>query len=134
MIATRRNIDDARYRLTPTVAVDGGRIVPSDMRIVPSDMTSTLPAGLELARTTAEFDEHTVPAGLLRDHRIAAGVWGRLVVTVGALQFAFSGDDEIRVAAGETVVIPPQQVHHVRVDGAVRFHVEFHRPPDTVAS
>jgi tellurite resistance-related uncharacterized protein len=41
-------------------------------------MSVPLPDGLVLDRTTDEFDEHTVPAGLLRDHRVAAGVWGRL--------------------------------------------------------
>ena len=91
-------------------------------------MTTSLPSDLELARTTAEFDEDTVPAGLLRDHRIAAGVWGRLVVSSGRLRFGFDDDDESDITAGETVVIPPEQVHHVRVVGPVRFHVEFHRP------
>lgn len=94
----------------------------------------SLPDGLELARTTDEFDERTVPTGLLRNHRVATGVWGRLVVRSGALRFGFGDDDEIDVAAGESVVIPPDRVHHVAVDGPVRFAVEFHRPADTVTS
>ena len=91
-------------------------------------MSSSLPPDLVLDRTTAEFDEHTVPTGLLRDHRIAPGVWGRLLVRSGTLRFGFGGDAEFEVAAGGVVVIPPQQVHHVAVDGGVRFVVEFHRP------
>ncbi|MCB0991196.1 MAG: DUF1971 domain-containing protein, partial [Acidimicrobiales bacterium] len=39
-----------------------------------------LPDGLEHVRTTDIFDNDTVPAGLLRAHRVADGVWGRLVV------------------------------------------------------
>lgn len=97
-------------------------------------MSASLPDGLELVRTTEEFDERTVPAGLLRDHRVAAGVWGRLVVRSGALRFAFGDAEEFGVTEGESVVIPPQRVHHVAVDGAVRFVVEFHRPADTVTS
>ena len=97
--------------------------------VVSMPMNSSLPPGSVLDRTTAEFDEHTVPGGLLRDHRIAAGVWGRLVVRSGALRFGFGDDAEFEVAAGEAVVIPPDQMHHVAVDGAVRFVVEFHRPP-----
>lgn len=42
-----------------------------------------LPNGLELARTTDVFDNDTVPAGLLRAHRVANGTWGRLVGRVG---------------------------------------------------
>jgi tellurite resistance-related uncharacterized protein len=91
------------------------------------DHGDSLPDRLELVRTTDEFDEHSVPAGLRRDHRIADGVWGRLVVTSGALWFAFDDDAERRLAEGATVVIPPARVHHVRVEGPVRFHVEFHR-------
>ena len=96
-------------------------------------MASALPDGLELVRTTDEFDEHTVPAGLLRDHRVASGVRGRLVVRSGSLCFGFDDDDEIDVGAGGSVVIPPKRVHHVRVEGPVRFVVEFHRPGGTVA-
>lgn len=92
-------------------------------------MSGSLPDGLELVRTTEEFDEGSVPAGLLRDHRVAAGVWGRLVVRSGALRFAFGDAEEFDVGAGDTVVIPPDRVHHVSVDGAVRFVVEFHRIP-----
>ncbi len=97
-------------------------------------MDASIPAGHVLERTTAEFDEHSVPTGLLRDHRVARGTWGRLVVRAGGLRFGFGDDAEFDVAAGESVVIPPERLHHVAVDGAVRFVVEFHRPPDTVAS
>jgi len=89
-----------------------------------------LPAGCELVRTTREFDEPTVPAALLSAHRVADGVWGRLVVRDGALRFGFDDEaGERLVVAGATQVIPPGRPHHLRIDGAVRFVVEFHRPP-----
>ena len=53
---------------------------------------TTMPDGLELVRTTDVFDQDSVPAGLLRAHRVADGVWGRLVVHSGAVTFVF--DDE----------------------------------------
>lgn len=34
-------------------------------------------------KRTPTFDEHTIPAGLRRDHRTRAGVWGRIVVEAG---------------------------------------------------
>jgi uncharacterized protein YdhG (YjbR/CyaY superfamily)/tellurite resistance-related uncharacterized protein len=88
-----------------------------------------LPAGLELVRTTEEFDERHHPAGLLRAHRVADGVWARLIVRTGELGFVFEDrpDDHRPVAAGCSVVIPPGRLHHVAIGGPVSFVLEFHR-------
>lgn len=88
-----------------------------------------LPAGSELVRTTDVFDNDTVPAGLLRTHRVASGVWGRLVVHTGAVGFVFEDDPDHRhvVAAGGSIVIAPQRPHHVELDQPATFAVEFHR-------
>lgn len=90
-----------------------------------------LPDGLELTRTTAVFDESTVPAGLLRAHQVATRVWGRLVVREGETGFVFEDEPEVvrRLRAGESVVIPPERPHHVHLVGPVRFVVEFYRAP-----
>lgn len=92
-----------------------------------------LPEGLEHVRTTDVFDEHSVPAGLLRAHRVADGVWARLVVHTGSVTFVFEDDADapIAVAAGEHVVIPPARLHHVVLTGPATFAVEFHRAPST---
>jgi tellurite resistance-related uncharacterized protein len=97
------------------------------------DSEPALPAGVGVVRTTPEFTETSVPAGLLRAHRVAAGVWGRLVVREGAVAFAFDddADHERLVSAGEHQVIPPERPHHMRVVGSVRFAVEFHAAPAT---
>lgn len=93
------------------------------------DGEATLPPGATLVRTTPWFDGTTRPDGLLRTHRIAAGVWGRLRVAEGALVLVFEDDDAHRpVAAGRSAVIPPERPHHVELDGPVRFAVEFHSP------
>jgi tellurite resistance-related uncharacterized protein len=90
-----------------------------------------LPDGVTLVRTTDEFDNATVPAGLMRAHRVADGVWGRLVVRTGSVRFVFEDQpaSPIIVAAGDSVVIPPARPHHLELDGPARFAVEFHRPP-----
>lgn len=90
-----------------------------------------LPDGLEHVRTTDTFDNATVPAGLLRAHRVAAGVWGRLVVHTGTVTFVFDDEPErpITVSAGGTVAIPPARQHHLELDGPATFAVEFHRTP-----
>ncbi len=92
---------------------------------------SALPAGLELARTTDVFDNNTVPAGLLRAHRVASGIWARLVVRTGNVGFVFEDepDEPMNIAAGENVVIPPARPHHVELEGPATFVIEFHRLP-----
>lgn len=91
----------------------------------------TLPDGLEYVRTTDTFNTDTVPAGLLRAHRVADGVWGRLVVHSGTVTFVFDDDPDnpIPVGAGDRVAIPPARHHHLEFDGPATFAVEFHRIP-----
>ena len=88
-----------------------------------------LPVGLTLQRTTPTFDERSTPVGLLRAHQVAEGVWGRLVVEGGSLGFVFEdAPDVVRViGSGDEQVIPPSALHHVVLDGPVRFAVEFYR-------
>lgn len=88
----------------------------------------TLPDAVRLERTTPTFTADTVPAGLLRAHRIAADVWGRLRVEEGSVTFVLEESGESRVlAAGDTQVIPPDTLHHVVVEPGAAFAVEFHR-------
>ncbi len=88
-----------------------------------------LPDGLEHARTTSVFDNATVPAGLLRAHRVADGVWGNLVVHTGIVTFVFDDEPDrpVTAQAGDTVAIPPGRQHHLELDGPATFAVEFHR-------
>lgn len=98
-----------------------------------------IPDDHDLVRTTAVFDEHSIPAGLLKAHRVAAGVWGNLVVHEGAIDFSFEDDEADdqdaekgskarTVAAGEHQPIPPDRPHRLTITGPVRLVVEFHRP------
>ncbi|MCD9622290.1 DUF1971 domain-containing protein [Rhabdothermincola salaria] len=88
-----------------------------------------LPAGLVLERTTPAFTATTVPAGLLRAHRVGPGVWGTLVVESGTVVFVMEATGARRpVGAGERQVIPPEAEHHVEPSADAVFSVEFHRP------
>lgn len=90
-----------------------------------------IPDGFVLARTTEVFDNDTVPAGLLRAHRVANDVWGRLIVHSGSVGFVFEDDpgSARTVHEGGSLVIPPATLHHVELDGPVEFAVEFYRAP-----
>lgn len=88
----------------------------------------TLPGGVSLVRTTPTFTAGTVPAGLLRAHQVAPGVWGRLRVDAGTVIYVQETTGERRsLAAGETQVIEPEALHHVELGPGARFAVEFHR-------
>lgn len=87
-----------------------------------------LPDDVCHVRTTARFDEASVPSGLLGAHRVAAGNWAVLTVHAGELGFVFDDDPaERRLTAGDTQVIPPVLVHHLVINGPVAFDVAFYR-------
>jgi tellurite methyltransferase len=88
-----------------------------------------LPDGLAVARTAGPWDEHTLPAGLLHDHRVAAHTWGLLRVLDGSVGFVLDGR-AIELATGDLQPIPPEVPHAVVLHGAVRLEVDFLvRPP-----
>lgn len=89
----------------------------------------TLPDDVAHYKSTPEFTENTIPAGLLRSHSTAAGVWGRIHIIEGTLLYR-----ELEPALEEHVLTPelpgivePQARHEVAAIGPVRFCVEFHR-------
>lgn len=86
--------------------------------------------------TTDVFDNGSVPAGLLRAHTVAAGVWGRLVVHSGTVGFVFEDEPDRHhsVEAGGGIVITPGRHHHVVLDGPATFAVEFYRQPNDTAA
>lgn len=90
-----------------------------------------MPDGLVVVRVAGPFDEATVPAGLRRAHRMAAGTWGRLVVTEGTVGFTLETGPptERRLVAGDDQPIPPAVDHHLIVHGPVRLRVEFLSSP-----
>ena len=92
------------------------------------------PAGLRRVSSSPEWDELTVPAGLLRAHRVPPNRWGLLEVRSGRLQFIASTRPALEVTLGpeSTQVIPPDIAHRVALLGPVRFSVGFFavdRPP-----
>ncbi len=86
-----------------------------------------VPDGLRWVRTSAVWDERTMPAGLRRAHRVAAGTWGRIVVHAGRLRFAAATTPtiDVELEPGSAQAIPPEVLHEVTPLGAVRFSVEF---------
>jgi tellurite resistance-related uncharacterized protein len=93
---------------------------------------SVIPAGLTVYKRTPEFNEETIPAGLLRAHSTKDGVWGCIRVLEGELLYRIV---DARREKRETVldpvqpgVVEPTILHFVQPRGATRFFVEFLRP------
>lgn len=88
-----------------------------------------LPAGLVFQRVTNDFTSVTVPAGLLKAHRIAEGVWGVLRVRDGRVRFVeeIESGRDIDLAPGEANVIRPGVPHRVEPSEDATFAVEFYR-------
>ena len=76
-----------------------------------------LPDGLRVVRTTETWDERTMPAALRRNHRVAAGTWGRLRVEDGRLRFTATAGPPIDVptVGVRTVDVPTVDVPTVDV-------------------
>ena len=89
----------------------------------------TLPDGAVVYKRTPEFDQDTVPRGLLGEHRTRAGVYGRIVVLEGQLRYTVTepARDSWMLRPGVDGIIAPEAAHFVQPQGNVRFVVEFLR-------
>ncbi|MBL27785.1 MAG: tellurite resistance protein [Rhodospirillaceae bacterium] len=87
-----------------------------------------LPVHVRPYKSTPVFDQESVPAGLLQDHRTKPGVWGQIVVVEGTLELTMvSPPATVMLDANTPGVVCPGQTHSVRPCGAVRFYVRFYR-------
>lgn len=92
-------------------------------------MTGNLPETVERYSQSPVFDETTMPAKLLSNHDLKAGVWGKICVKKGTLEYVIPGqpDQIFTIEAGESMVLEPELVHFIRPIGEVRFQIEFFR-------
>ncbi|MAW81462.1 MAG: tellurite resistance protein [Parvularcula sp.] len=86
-----------------------------------------LPSGVEKYAETPVFSETSVPEKLLGLHDTKPGVWGRIVILEGQLDYIIPGPPEqhYRLSTEQNGIIRPTELHRVVPVGAVRFKVEF---------
>ncbi len=91
----------------------------------------TLPADVRPYQRTPEFNEATIPPGLLRDHSTKSGVWGVIHVLDGELEYHILQPIEEHhvLRPGMDGIVEPAMKHQVSAPRAVRFYVEFHAKP-----
>lgn len=87
------------------------------------------PDGLAAYARTPEFDQDTVPRGLVSSHTTKTGVWARIHVLKGTILYRVEApvDRCVRLGAPATGIVVPEVPHHVEPQGPVRFFVEFFR-------
>eukprot|EP00808_Paulinella_micropora_P019472 g49335.t1 len=94
--------------------------------------TKGLPALSERYKSTNTFTQDVdIPMALLAEHSTGKGVWGKIVVEEGKLNFKID-DQSWVLESGISGVAQPQQLHSVAplAGGApVKFHVDFYRLP-----
>jgi tellurite methyltransferase len=86
-----------------------------------------MPEGLTPLGTSAIWDEQTMPDGLRRSHRVAAGRWGLINVLEGRLRFRAQTSPPIQTTLqpGSNQPIPPEISHEVEALGHVRFEITW---------
>jgi len=122
---------DPPFTLRPWVVTPEGRSgrIGQSLECVACDRRE-MPAGYAPYKRTATFTHSSVPQGLLHRHRTKPGVWGRLLVTSGALEFfevEGSGERLQVVTAGQHAIILADVEHRVAPLESVEFYVEFWR-------
>lgn len=91
-------------------------------------MTSgpTLPDLVEL-RVIGPFDRHTLPQGLLREHRLKPDRWGHVRLIEGAVRFVWDdGTSKVEhLSAPATIFVPPEVPHHLEFDDDFLIEIAF---------
>jgi tellurite methyltransferase len=88
-----------------------------------------LPPAATCYKETRDFDERTVPAGLLASHTLRPLTWGQIVVLEGKLDYVIEGEPALAfvLRPGVEGNVAPESPHHVRLQPGARFKVRFLR-------
>ena len=78
---------------------------------------------------TPVFTDETVPTKLTSEHNTKAGVWGRLILLEGLLDYVVPAnpEDSLSLSKGDVAIIEPQVVHFVSPHKGAAFRVEFYK-------
>jgi len=92
---------------------------------------ASLPKHVQKYAETPVFTEESVPKKLTSVHDTKEGVWGRLIMIEGQLDFVIPGPPHIsqslQAENGDIAIIEPQIPHYVDIKGPVTFKIEFLR-------
>jgi tellurite resistance-related uncharacterized protein len=88
-----------------------------------------LPSNVAPYKKTPEFDELSIPKGLLNDHQTKENVWGVIVIIEGKLQYTINEPqaEVIILDPNNLGIVEPTVLHKIEPLGKVRFYVEFYK-------
>jgi len=83
-------------------------------------------------KSTPAFDQHSVPAGLLKAHQTKAGTWAKIVIVSGKLSYRILEPEceEWVLSSENHGVVEPSILHEVAPLGEVQFYLDFYRTAD----
>ena len=106
----------------------GGAANPASRWIAPGVIGSKCPDNFKVYRKTAEFNERTIPPSLRRDHSTKAGVWAKIQVIEGKLNYRIDPlAAQFELSPAVPGIVIPEARHHLEAIGSVRFFVEFYK-------
>jgi tellurite methyltransferase len=90
-----------------------------------------IPDDFKAYRKTAEFNERTIPPSLRSEHSTKPGVWAKIQVIEGRLNYRIDAlGARFELSPGVPGIVIPEARHHVESIGSVRFFVEFYKRPE----
>jgi tellurite methyltransferase len=90
-----------------------------------------MPDDFKAYRKTAEFNQRTIPQSLRRDHSTKPGVWAKIQVIEGKLNYRINVlGAQFELSPGAPGIVIPEARHHVEPLGRVKFFVEFYKRND----
>jgi tellurite resistance-related uncharacterized protein len=85
-------------------------------------------------RKTAEFNERTIPQSLRKDHSTKPGIWAKIHVIEGKLNYRIDTPGaQFELSPGQPGIVIPETRHHVDPLGSVRFFVEFYKMAESAS-
>lgn len=102
----------------------GGLADRLGINLIPTE----LPSGLEIYARSPDFVPSTLPAELKASYSLAEGAWGVVRVLEGAVLYALEAPStsSIILRHGDSAIIEPLTLHHLRFVEDGRFFIEFH--------
>jgi len=88
-----------------------------------------LPEGVKPYASSAVFTSTSVPKNLLNAHATKDGVWGRLNILEGTVQYFLQGQSEplAILHKNDSWIIFPTELHFIQPSKEAEFQIEFCR-------
>lgn len=89
------------------------------------------PENFIVYKKTPIFTANSLPSELKNNHSTKTGIWGKIIVTEGKLQYRINSlKTDMELSPSKLGVILPEILHSLTSIGAVKFYIEFYKESD----